>query len=615
MSINHKYKKHLLVGLFIIASIGALSLFYTNIINAQSDYAFSPNEIEEFRITYEKERNIRSHKEYNKFLNKDIENLSNARVQTEEKKKRLAMLKIVKEEVASEYNDAQNRNGAFAIGMFQAINSAGELDNPFFTYPRSKLKAETGFTPPKYLRRGIPWDNIQVEENGKIVTKEKPLEDLGRYIDAGYSILPNIRANAKWAVRNVKNFSENEVCSGAPKDLSTTFDSTYGYSKSYYDFISLIAQRFKGKFKVVTIENEMNVSTQSWCDGSTKDEYVRLLLTAQKAYKDNDPKVLVADGGLTTGPWFWAMLEDKYNRAKTLLPAQKISEYNVIMKLASQQTGKPKNKIEDVIKDFESLRKTRVVDGKIVPRSPAVLLGWEYIELAKSENYSKGVNFHYYGYSDALPYIIAYMRKTLPGKKIISNEMGTNTKDSLFDDEEKSAGEMVKKFAIMLGQSILYPNWYTSPYSSTGFNQENSDFHKGSFLSPVDKKSPRLKMMQAATTLQKYLDRPSDSRSTRATTAYRYYYFKYPTETVRVVWGTKQDAKYEFKNSCDVYDIFGTRLQDGKNTQNPSGQTAMDLSIYTPFYEVCQESKLFGSAESENKPFWRSAISLFGLLK
>jgi len=589
------------LGVLIISA--PTSVFAQNI---NPSPTFTDAEIEEFRLQYESTNNFITYKKYLNAISKNIESLSKIQNPSLEQLRKLALLEYLKPIIENEYNNLQDRKGDIAFGMFQVLNTAGDMENPFPALPRSVFRKDYEFIPPKFLRRGVSWDAVQEEVNGQIITNEQVFNDLERFQDSGYTILPNIRANAKWAVETYRTTPSSGVCSGRTKDMTDQWNSLHGYSKTYYDFISIFAKRFKDKLDVVTIENEMNAAKQTWCAGDSPEDYLKILLTAQKAFRDNDPKVLVSDGGLTGNVWFWLMMEDKYEKAKKIAGvAQRKIEYDLIAKLASQQLGTPKT-IAEVVRYFAFLKKTKL-DGTY--NAPAYMLGLKYIALARSNNYSRAVNFHYYGHSDGLPYVIAYMRKILSGNKIlVSNEMGTQFPESGSFSEEELAGEMLKKFAIMRGSNIVHPNWYTSPRFTIEAGGGVGIYHKGSFLSPDDYISPRPQIIRAANIIQKYLDRPTVSRSRNLITKSTRYTFTDTNEIVSVVWGA---ALYPFSSSCYVYSTLGEILYSPSNNQSSDTHT-LQLSSAMPYYEVCANQSNGGSFFTPLLKFL-PGIALFGL--
>ncbi len=591
---------------FIILSLLISPLVYAQ--NPTPEPTFTDAETEEFRINYEKTNKIRTYRNYLDFINRDTKALAKIKSPSETQIRKLSLLKHIKPIVQNEYQALQDRKGDIAFGMFEVLNSEGNMDNPYLSFPRSLFRKEYQFMPPKYIRRAIPWDAVQVEENGKIVNKQNIFNDLKKLQDNGYIILPNIRANARWAIKNNKTTPSSGVCSGATKDMTEEWSNAHGYSKTYYDFISIIAKEFKGKFTgAVTIENEMNAPQQTWCAGSSPEEYVKILLTAQKAFRDHDPKVLVSDGGLTGNAWFWLMLEDKYQRATRITGTSKReAEYNLIAKLASQQIGKTMT-LKNTVNHFSFLKRTKTVNGETVYNAPAYMLGLKYIELAKKSNYSRAVNFHYYGHSEGLAYVIPYMRRELGSKVLVNNEMGTQFPASSTFTEEDLAGEMLKKFAIMRGNNVLHPNWYTSPRFTIAEGGGVGVYHNGSFLSPKDYVSPRLQIIKGANIIQKYLDRPTLSRDRSQKNKHFRYTFTGENEIVNVIWGT---ALYPFSGSCFVYSTLGEILY------SPSGENGdtqnLQLSSTMPYYEICANQS---SASPLFKPFSNllPGLALLGL--
>lgn len=119
----------------------------------------------------------------------------------------------------------------------------------------------------------------------------------------GLKIVPTIdHGNTFWGAKELTKTKgrPRSVTSAVPRDLTTEWDSTYGYSKSITLFYQELLKRYPGKFPFIAVGNEPN-SPIYW-DG-TYEEYIRLLATAAKAIHETDPTVKVIDGGLASESW------------------------------------------------------------------------------------------------------------------------------------------------------------------------------------------------------------------------------------------------------------------------------------------------------------------------
>ncbi len=112
------------------------------------------------------------------------------------------------------------------------------------------------------------------------------------------------------------HYPQRPDASVPPLDLLDTFDPTYGYSESYYDYIYTFVDHYSGRIDRITIENEINTD-EFWYTGdsptNTALKYIRILTTARMASNDADPDILVLDSGMGSGSWGAPIAKDRYD--------------------------------------------------------------------------------------------------------------------------------------------------------------------------------------------------------------------------------------------------------------------------------------------------------------
>jgi hypothetical protein len=104
-----------------------------------------------------------------------------------------------------------------------------------------------------------------------------------------------IACNQFWATGHG---TEQDWPSHPPADMQQVYDPAFGYSESYYDFISNLLINYGSRIDRLTIENEVN-TREFWA--GTMDEYRRLVATARKAVDEHAPHILLFDSGVGSG--------------------------------------------------------------------------------------------------------------------------------------------------------------------------------------------------------------------------------------------------------------------------------------------------------------------------
>ncbi|MGA7614981.1 MAG: IPT/TIG domain-containing protein [Thermoanaerobaculia bacterium] len=145
------------------------------------------------------------------------------------------------------------------------------------------------------VRIDIFWSETEPSP-GLIVRRH---EDIQAAENAGLAVFPVIRVGRGW-MNTYSSSTTQETRSLPPQDLLTEADPNFGYSRTYYQFVSDLFTQYKGHFDYVAIESDP-LNEKEW--GGTADEYVRLVKTASKAIRDTDPDVRIADGGISGEVW------------------------------------------------------------------------------------------------------------------------------------------------------------------------------------------------------------------------------------------------------------------------------------------------------------------------
>jgi len=285
--------------------------------------------------------------------------------------------------------------------------------------------------PVTYSRVGFAWGSVEPVQ-GEFVWRAGFIQRFERSIEKGVVCIPNIKTvGADWAVRSPKN----SEASSPPKDLKTSFNPQYGYSRTYYNFIKKVAVRYKGKLKIVVIENE--VTADNFWDG-TMDEYLRLVATAKKAFNEVDPQVKIADSGLASGVWSILIANELLNQGRDQEAFSFLKEFFAENPKRRQQLSSFSN-AEQFFKD----------------RKVQKLLQETTYLLPKLKSHVDIINFHYYSESQFLPEVISYIRKNISNLPLMCNELGPRG-----ENERKIASNAVKKISLCLAYDVSPCIWF-----------------------------------------------------------------------------------------------------------------------------------------------------------
>ena len=153
-----------------------------------------------------------------------------------------------------------------------------------------------------YLRPALHWSLFEPQK-GVFDWNNSRAKSIDDYIAKGFKIIPVIKCVSPWAVK----YNEGMRCASPPKDMRSQPDERYAYSETYYNFIRKLAEHYKGKFEYVSIEIEVH-DPHFW--HGTMDEYLHLLATARKAFKEVDPNIQITDCGIQGGSLGWFVMQD-----------------------------------------------------------------------------------------------------------------------------------------------------------------------------------------------------------------------------------------------------------------------------------------------------------------
>ncbi len=181
-----------------------------------------------------------------------------------------------------------------------------------------------------YYRFKIQWADLEPQPGVYDFTNLD--QRLSRLEAEGLRALPSLCVGRGWMNhRQPVPPGSPEPQSFPPDDLTTNWNTQFGYSSNYYFFLTRFMQRYPKRFDGLVIEIEEN-SSLFWGGGVVNTngdmdpflsaaEYVRLLKTAYKAIKEQDPAVMVTDGGMVSEMWGVVMARDWWGRGATSLAA------------------------------------------------------------------------------------------------------------------------------------------------------------------------------------------------------------------------------------------------------------------------------------------------------
>ncbi len=231
-----------------------------------------------------------------------------------------------------------------------------------------------------------------------------------------------------------------------PRDLTDQWNDSYGYSKTYYNFVYNLVSHLKGKVNYFIIHNEVN-SLRFW--HGTPEQYLQLRKTAYKAVHDANSGAIVIDNGLASLVWGLAVTDDLLNQGKETEAVEFANKF-----FSRGENFTPFANGQEIMRRAENPRKENW--------KRTIKFAHEIFK----EPYFDWFSFHVYENIEALPTIIAWIKKQMDKngyeKPIIISECGYF--DQKFDlnnsaAQQKAAEDLVKMHLIAFSQGIRQLHW------------------------------------------------------------------------------------------------------------------------------------------------------------
>jgi len=128
-----------------------------------------------------------------------------------------------------------------------------------------------------------------------------------QYRAAGVSIIPTLQAENP-AYRD-PTYPGTGPCMTA--DITNAFDPAFGYSPSYFDWVTRLVTAYADIMPMIVIENEVDQDGNTWCESAgVREGYRKMVVTAKYAVRQAGANVLVADSGMMGGDWIRLALVD-----------------------------------------------------------------------------------------------------------------------------------------------------------------------------------------------------------------------------------------------------------------------------------------------------------------
>lgn len=372
-----------------------------------------------------------------------------------------------------------------------------------------------------YARLVIPWGAVEPEE-GRFDWDAQSLVKIDQALAKSIRIVPVIRTvGADWALKTPFTAS-----SSPPKDMQDVPDETYAYSITYYTFIREIARRYMGKFQIVVIENEC-VAENFW--RGSMDEYLRLVATAAKGFKDVDPDVRVSDSGIPSTVWGMLMTKELLDQGKE---EEALSFYTSFF---SESFVRQVSSIEELRTELEKESTSDIIEKA------------QYI-LDHFNGVVDIINFHYYEPAEMLPDVISFIRDKTGGVPLISNELGSRVRLDEQDREEKAAGDMVRKFVLAHALQLDAAMWF--PFTNDRHN----------IVGLLDANKGKIELtMNAFDTAMRFLNRAPLSYNDLSKGNVQHHSFLFSSGRVDVVW-CSSEMNVERLQQARYYDLAGTEI-------------------------------------------------------
>lgn len=404
------------------------------------------------------------------------------------------------------------------------------------------------------IRSRINWGDVEREENSYIWDDEE-IRMMDQYVESGNRVVPVIKIRGGkhdfWAVDSPLNKEERDNvihdCSWMPKDTQDRFNRKYGYSKTYYDFIVQILNRYKGKIEMIVIENEPD-AVGFWCDSgdpvNDMKGYIKILRTAKKAASDVDLNVEVVDGGVCSKAVPYSMVKNYLNQG---LDQKALDFWHGTMKHNKNLETTSLRVLKRFFNNNEAaLTKIERVDY-LFDYLPSV---------------SKVINFHYKEDVEYYSEIIDYIRSRVGNNvQLMNNELGTKQKpaENIYDEAAKSTVKFLVYSYVFNVKPII---WYArdhGEYSAIGILDENG-IHED------------WETYKALKTGLKFLNKEFIRVQDVSNDKLFQYLFATEKESIKVVWNkTGFQESIDLPEKCEVYSYLGDRIQ---------GETTMELPVF-----------------------------------
>ena len=377
-----------------------------------------------------------------------------------------------------------------------------------------------------YARAVIPWGDVQPEKD-YFRWNARPLKKIDYILKKGIKVIPVIRSvGAEWALKYPGRKS-----SSPPKDLTDSFNEKYGYSRTYYNFVQGVAERYKGKFPIVVIENE--VTARCFWSG-TMEEYLKLLITAKKALKDVGPQIKVADSGLASLCWGILMIDEMVKEGKEK------EAFNFYKSYFSQAYGKKIHSVAEM-KYFLKSKSARDHIKKAEYLLPELI---DTVDI---------LNFHYYENSSLFPQLISFIRKKMGNIPLMNNELGVRIKSGMPERRKKASEELIKKLVF----SIVFDLKAVMVFPFT--NEEHNIVGLGD-----ERKMVIDEMMNSFKISLKFLNHKLISYENLSKNNLQYH-LRFRRQIVKVLWSKEGNTEeVEIPGNYRVYNYQGKEIKESR---------------------------------------------------
>jgi len=255
-----------------------------------------------------------------------------------------------------------------------------------------------------------------------------PPENIDLYRAAGVSIIPTLQADNP-AYRD-QRFPGNGPCMTA--DITDEFDSAFGYSRLYFDWVTRLVTTYADIMPMITIENEVDQDGNTWCEPTgVRAGYRKMVVTAKYAIQQAGVNVLVADSGMMGDSWIRLTLVDLVAERAAIVehgqPVPPELEHQILELISQIATEIPLTQAGDV--DWAAIENATTKMNTLPmqnAREVIRLLNADVIDPDLGEPVLDVYNFHYHQTSSAMPAVAQYIPRVFDtnGSPLINNEMG-----------------------------------------------------------------------------------------------------------------------------------------------------------------------------------------------